>query len=82
MNQCRHNAFRVEPGVFGIELLAFKDVDLVPLPFKAFLGEPKSHLGGAGGITMVIEFQHLDGVPGNFARWSSRLLKNSTSLGW
>src|SRR5271163_4221523 len=58
MDERRHYRLGIELLVFGSELIAFQDVEIVALPCEIFLAERKAYLGGADGRTVMIEVDH------------------------
>ena len=56
VNQRRHHRLGIELLVFGRELVAFQNVEIVALPCEIFLAERKAHLGSADRRAVMIKF--------------------------
>jgi hypothetical protein len=58
MDECRHNAVRIELEVGGIELVALQ-VEHMLLGLQAFLRQRQTDFLGADRVGIVVELEHL-----------------------
>src|SRR5271168_2270312 len=58
VHQRRHHGFRVELEIVWCELIAFKDIEIVPLPSEALLPKGEAHLRGTDRRAVMIKLDH------------------------
>src|SRR5262249_21669640 len=58
VHQRRHHGLRIDRQIARVELLALEDVEVMPLPGEAFLGEREADLGRTGRGAVMIEREH------------------------
>src|ERR1700710_1287468 len=55
MDECRHNALRIELEILRVVLLGLEQIDPARLPGEAFLNEGDAHFLAANRVAEVIE---------------------------